>query len=103
MVFNHVGIPTTVKRDGETFLEGAGVHVTDFEASEHKIEWLRFEADSGMPELLKTTAHVAYMVDDMDKALAGKDVLIEPFQPMEGLSVAFVTEDGAPVEYMCQG
>ena len=50
--------------------------------------------------MLKTTAHVAFVVDDLDAALAGQDVLLEPFTPMEGVRVAFIMDDGAPVEFM---
>lgn len=98
--FSHIGIPSTVVREGETYLEGAKLHVTDFAASENKIEWLRFEDGSPMPEQLQTVAHVAFMVDDLAEAMAGKDVLLEPFEPMEGLRVAFILDDGAPVEFM---
>lgn len=55
-----------------------------------------------MPEILKTTAHVAFMVDDLQKAMEGKQILLEPFSPLEGLNVAFILEDGAPVEFMQQ-
>jgi hypothetical protein len=98
--FNHIGIPSSVVREEEIHIEGAKVYVTDFKKSENRIEWLRFEEDSPMPEQLKTIAHVAFMVDDLDQALEGQDILIEPFEPMEGLKVAFVLEDGAPVEFM---
>ena len=98
--FHHIGIPTTTPRPGETCLEEARLHITDPEASEHRIEWLRFEDDSPLPEVLKTTAHVAFVVDDLDAALAGQDVLLEPFTPMEGVRVAFIMDDGAPVEFM---
>lgn len=98
--FNHIGIPSSVVREEEIYIEGAKLYVTDFNKSENRIEWLRFEEDSPMPEQLKTIAHVAFMVDDLDKALAGQEILIEPFEPMEGLKVAFVLEDGAPVEFM---
>jgi len=98
--FNHIGIPTTFKRDGEIYLKDAKLYVTDFNESEYKIEWLRFEEGSPMPEILKTTAHVAYMVDDLEKAMAGKQTLLEPFEPMKGLRVAFILDDGAPIEFM---
>lgn len=100
--FNHVGIPTTFKREGETYLEDAKLYITDFENHPYKIEWLRFEEGSPMPEILKTTAHVAYMVDDLETAMKGKQTLLEPFEPMEGLRVAFILDDGAPVEFMQQ-
>jgi hypothetical protein len=101
--FHHIGIPTRTQREGETFLEQGGVHVTDAAACPYAIEWLRFEPDSPMPEQLKTTAHVAFMVDDLRKELEGQQVLIEPFEPMAGLTVAFILHDGAPVELMQEG
>ena len=98
--FQHIGIPTQTQRENETYLEGAKLFVTDAAADPYGIEWLRFEADSPMPDALKTTAHVAYKVDDIAVAMAGKDVLIEPFEPMEGVKVGFILHDGAPVEFM---
>jgi len=98
--YHHTGIPTSTKREGETYLEGAKLYVTDAEASPNKIEWLRFEAESEMPDLLKNSAHVAFKVDDIKKEMEGREVLLEPFNPMEGVTVAFVIEDGAPIELM---
>ena len=100
--FSHIGIPTTVVHEGEIYLGEANLYVTDFNENENKIEWLRFEEGSPLPEVLKTTAHVAFMVDDLEKAMEGKQTLLEPFSPMEGLKVAFILEDGAPVEFMQQ-
>ncbi|HNY26526.1 MAG TPA: hypothetical protein PLA90_05685 [Candidatus Sumerlaeota bacterium] len=101
--FHHIGIPSDKTRAGEIYLEGAKLHVTPVDASPNKIEWLRFEADSPMPSELKTTAHVAYQVDNLEKALEGQKVLIEPFLAMEGVRVAFICEDGVPVELMQLG
>lgn len=98
--FHHIGMPTTKQRPGETFLDEARLHITDPEASAYRIEWLRFEDDSPLPEILKTTAHLAYVVDDLDSALVNQDVLLEPFTPMEGVRVAFILDDGAPIELM---
>ena len=97
---HHVGIPTDQRHDNETYLVDAKLYVTDATASPNRIEWLRFEADSPMPELLKTTAHIAYSVDDLEVELADKQVLLTPFTPMEGVTVAFIIEEGAPIELM---
>jgi hypothetical protein len=97
---HHFGIPTKVKRAKETYLEGAKVFVTDVADSPNKIEWLRFEAGSPMPELLQTTAHIAYKVDDMAAATKGKKVLVKPFHPADKVTVAFIVEEGAPIELM---
>ncbi|MBY5946563.1 hypothetical protein [Photobacterium rosenbergii] len=98
--FNHVGIPSPVEHPGESFNPDISLYTTDFEKSENRIEWLRFLEDSPLPDVLKNTAHVAYEVDDLDKAIEGKEVLLEPFSPNESLRVAFIMEDEAPVELM---
>ena len=103
MQFHHVGIPTTTQRTNEVYLEAGKVHITDAAACPFRIEWLRFEPGSPMPKQLQTTPHVAFMVDDLQKELEGQDVLLEPFSPMEGLTVAFIMHDGAPVELMQEG
>jgi len=43
---------------------------------------------------------VAYKVDSLDEALAGRKVIVQPFAPMEGLRVAFIDDGGAPVEFL---
>lgn len=100
MEFHHIGIPTQTKHKDEAYLEGGKLFVTDAGASPYKIEWLRFEPGSPMPAELKTLPHVAFMVKDLQAAMAGKKVLIEPFEPMEGLKVGFILHDGVPVEFM---
>jgi len=98
--FHHVGVPTDVEHPDETYIEGGGVHITDPAASPYHFEYLRFEADSPLPDLMKTTPHVAYMVDDLAAAMEGEEVLLEPFEPMENLRVAFIVKDRIVVELM---
>jgi len=97
---DHIGIPTQVVQPDEIYLEGAKVFVTDYSKSPNKIEWLRFEEDSEFPELIQTTAHIAYKVEDLNAELAGKKILIEPFSANEDLTIAFIEEEGAPIELM---
>jgi hypothetical protein len=97
---HHIGIPTAQTHQGETHLADAGVFVTDAQASPNRIEWLRFEQGSPIPDILKTVPHIAYEVDDLDVELNGAEVLLGPFSPMEGVTVAFVIEEGAPIELM---
>jgi len=98
--FSHIGIPSSVMREGETYMEDAKLYVTDFAVSDNQIEWLRFEEGSPMPEALQTIAHIAFKVVDLEQALAGREILIEPFEPKEGLKVAFILAEGAPIELM---
>ncbi|MDO5981126.1 VOC family protein [Flavivirga spongiicola] len=97
---DHIGIPTKVVQPEENYMEGAKLFITDYTNSANKIEWLRFESGSEFPELIQTTAHIAYQVEDLQVEMEGKTILIEPFSPKDGLTIAFVEEEGAPIELM---
>ena len=98
--YHHIGIPTGRKRPGETYLARYGVYVSGFETSPYGVEWMRFEPDSPLPDLVKSVPHVAFKVDDLEGELAGKEVLIEPNSPSRGVTVAFIVDDGAPIELL---
>ncbi len=98
--FHHIGIPTNQRRPDEIYLAGIKLFITDATKSENRIEWLRFEVDSPLPEIMRRTAHVAYTVDNLDQALEGRKVIVAPFSPMEGLRVAFFVDGEAPVELL---
>ena len=100
MEYHHVGIPTKNKKEGEVYLEQFGMYVSGFDSSPYGIEWLRFEEDSPLPEPVKTVPHVAFKVNNLEEILKGKEILIEPNSPSEGVRVAFIVSDGAPVEFI---
>jgi len=101
MRYHHIGIPTDQVRDGEVHLPQYGLHVSGLEGSPFGVEWMRFDEDSPLPEIVKTLPHVAFEVDDLEAALEGHRVIIEPNSPSEGVRVAFVLHDGAPIEFLC--
>ena len=76
------------------------MYVSGYDESEFGIEWMRFEKDSSLPELVKSIPHIAFKVDDLNTELKGKEILIEPNSPSEGVRVAFIIENGAPVEFI---
>jgi len=98
--YHHLGIPTSESRPGERYLPEFGMHVSGYETSPFRIEWMRFDQDSPVPELVRRMPHIAFEVDDLEAALEGRDVLIAPNSPSPGVLVAFVVDDGAPVELM---
>ena len=100
MRYHHVGIPTSEPRAGETYLPELKLHCTDHAANPCGIQWMRYEADCPLPEIVQTMAHVAFEVDDLASALEGRELLIAPNRPSEGVTVAFVLVDGAPVEFL---
>lgn len=98
--YHHLGIPTSESRPGERYLPEFRMHVSGYETSPFRIEWMRFDEGSPVPELVQRIPHVAFQVDDLEAALEGQDVLIAPNSPSPGVLVAFVVNDGAPVELM---
>lgn len=100
LTYHHLGIPTTERKPGEQYIEHLKMHVSGYDKSPYHIEWMRFDPDCPLPELVKTVPHVAFEVDDLDSALKGKQVIIEPNNPSEGLRVAFIEDNGAPVEFL---
>lgn len=100
MRYHHIGIPTTEVRDGERHLPELGMYVSGYETSPYGVEWMRFEENSPIPDLVRRVPHVAFEVDDLEEAIDGKDVLIEPNSPAEGVRVAFIVHNGAPIEFL---
>jgi hypothetical protein len=100
MKYHHLGIPTSVPRAGEQFLPGIGVYCSGYESSPYGIEWMRFEPGCPLPDLVKNVPHIAFEVDDLEAAIRGKDVLVPPNSPSPGVTVAFIVDNGAPVEFL---
>ena len=98
--YHHLGIPTTEVRADERYLPDLKVHVSGYESSPYHIEWMRFDADCPVPDLVRTVPHVAFEVDDLESELVGKQVLIAPNSPSPGVRVAFIVDDGAPIELL---
>lgn len=49
---------------------------------------------------MKSAPHVAFEVDDLTAAIRDQQVIIEPNSPSNGVLVAFIEVNGAPVELM---
>jgi len=100
MKFDHIGIPTQERFAGEIPLPHLKITVSDHQNNPFGIQWQRYWDDAPYPELVKTVPHVAFEVDDLAVALEEHHVIIEPNSPSDGVLVAFVEVNGAPVELM---
>jgi hypothetical protein len=98
--YHHLGVPTSVSREGEVYLEKFKVYIVGYDTNPYGVEWMRFEPDSPLPELVKTVPHVAFAVNDLAAEIEGKEILIEPNSPSEGVTVAFIAHNGAPIEFL---
>jgi hypothetical protein len=61
---------------------------------------MRFDPDSPFDKLIKTIPHIAFEVQDLDFELANRDfnVIVEPNPPADGIRVAMIEHNGAPIE-----
>ena len=100
MKFNHIGIPVSGPFQGEIDLPHLKMTVSDHENNPYGIQWQRYWPEAPYPNLVKTIPHVAFVVEDLEAELQGKKIIIKPNSPSEGLTVAFIEVNGAPVELM---
>ena len=98
--FHHIGIPTNEIKPNEKYLEDYKLFVSGFDKSEYGIEWMRFEDDSPVNEIIKRIPHVAFEVENLDAAVKDKILIGEIGSPSKGVSVAMILEDGAPIEFL---
>jgi hypothetical protein len=98
--YHHIGIPTDVPRAGESYLPEFKIFHSGYETSPYGIEWMRFGPGCPLPELVQKVPHVAFEVDDLAAEIAGREVIIPPNSPSPGVTVAFIVDNGAPVEFL---
>ena len=98
--YHHYGIPTKEKREDETLVvvDKFKFYSTPFEANEWHIQWHRFPADHGLPEIVTQVPHIAFQVDDLEAEIKGAKVLFGPYEPLKGYRVAMIEEFGVPIE-----
>ena len=84
----------------ERYLPNLKFYVSGFESSPYGVEWMRFEKDSPVDVLIQTVPHLAFVVQDLDYELSSKKfkILANPGSPSEGIRVAMILHNGAPVE-----
>ncbi|UMB61713.1 hypothetical protein MHL31_05780 [Lutibacter sp. A80] len=98
--FSHIGIPTTEDMEWDGFCEPGKFHYTDFNKDEFNVEFVKFDKDSLVSEMVKTMPHVSYLVGNIENAILGRKVLGEIFSPAEGVRVVYINNNGSPIEFL---
>jgi len=98
--YHHVGIPTDRALPQENYIPEFKTYASGYPESPYGIEWMKFDPGCPLPELVRQVPHVAFVVDDLEEAIAGKEILIAPNRPSAGVTVAFIIDNGAPVEFL---
>ena len=96
--YDHFGVPIHHKREGMTYFAEYKVWASDFEKDPYRIEWIYFEKGSILHPLIQTIPHVCFLVDDIEKAVRGKKILLKPTD-FEGHRMAFIEENGVAIEF----
>jgi len=98
--YHHIGLPTDDEIEGMEHIRQLGIHATDHGSNPFGIQWMKYDQGCPVPELVRKVAHVAFEVEDLQEAIRGRKVIIEPNSPSPGVLVAFIEEAGAPVELL---
>ena len=102
LTFHHVGIPLckdnplpAESHNPELKMKASGYFETPY-----AMEWMEFDDKNELPEIIKTQPHIAYVVDDLDKAIKGRQLVLAPSSPAAGVRVAFVLEGRDLIEFL---
>lgn len=98
--YDHFGVPASTEQANETYFEGIKTFATSPDDHPYRVEFLRFEEGCPLPDELQTMCHAAFVVDDVNEAIKGYKVVLEPFDVTENLKCAFVMDDKALIELM---
>ena len=100
--YHHLGVPTKEKKSNERYLPQFKFYVSGFPSSPFGVEWMRFDEDCEMHPLIQTVPHLAFVVENLEQELLRPELnlITLPNPPMEGLRVAMVEHNGAPIELM---
>lgn len=84
----------------EVQLPDLKMYVIPHRDSPFRAGWVRYQADAPYPAIVSRVPHLAFEVDDISVATKGKHLIIWPNSPTPGLVVAFIEDDGAPIEFL---
>lgn len=98
--YHHFGIKGDLPHKDSILLPHLKIRCTDHNSNSFGLQWMYYEKDAPYPEIVKRETHVAFKVDSLEEVLKGKKIIIEPNSPLEGVVVAFIEENGAPIEFL---
>jgi hypothetical protein len=96
--FDHIGIPTVNPQANEMYLESVKLYATNPAETKYYVEYLRAEPGCTLAPILLEKTHVSYIVENLDKALEGENVVVPPFQPVPNRRIAFIDVEGCIIE-----
>ncbi len=103
--YHHYGVPIKKAMDGEVYHKDISLHVVSFSKSPYGIEFFRFDASykdnpkvKDHPDIISEVPHIAFIVDNLEAEIAGKNIVFGPNTPIDNWTVCFIMENGVLVE-----
>lgn len=96
--FHHLGIPTTEVQEGERYSPLFDMYTTDGKCELMRVQWHRFGPASSLHPIIQSQPHVAFKVDNLERAIDGMRLLLGPYEPIENYRVAMIDDRGQPIE-----
>lgn len=98
--FIHIGIPITNKKEGMVYVDNVKLWKSeDPDASDFKIEYLKFEEGTPFPEIMHKKPHIAFKVDDLEPYVEEADRLIfGPLVLSDTVRIAFIIQNETIIE-----
>ena len=100
LTFHHVGIPVINKLTKSSYNESLKMSSIGYFDSPYAMEWMEFDDDNELPEIIKTQPHIGYVVENLEEAIVGRNVILEPNSPTEGVTIAFILDGRDLIEFL---
>lgn len=97
--FHHFGVHVFEDVPGTEWIPVNDIFLNNPNNHPQKVEWILHKPGT-YEEGAVFEPHIAYIVNDLDAAIAGKEIVIAPFEMGGFCMAAFTREDGIQVEYI---
>lgn len=98
--FHHLGIPTNDEQPDEYYSSKFDLWSADVKNTRINAQFHRFGKNTPLHPLMAKYPHVAFKVNDIEKAIEGEEVIMEIYEPIPGYKAAMINDAGIPVEFI---
>ena len=102
MEYQHLGIPTDEDWDWDEYLENFKVHIMEHKNDPFGIEWMKFEEDAPVPEVVRKRPHIAFKVKNFDEVVKRFKLLVPVIHPRAGFKTCFIEHKGIGIEFVAK-
>ena len=103
--YHHYSVPIEEAMEGEVYHEAISLYVVSYWKNPYSIEYFRFDPSykenpkvKHHPDIISEVPHIAFIVDDLELEIKGKEIIYGPNIPIDNWKVCFIRENGVLVE-----